>query len=274
VNEPPPTREDLVGAILETLGRYAGAIRAQWAAPSGTPTRHFVVDDVLPAAWAAQIHAAFPADADGFAQMKSFRESKRTSAELSDHDPLLSDVTHAIQDQRIIDAVAQLVEMPGLEPDPGLYAGGLSMMFTGDFLNPHLDNSHDANHDRYRRLNLLFYTSPDWSEEAGGNFELWSADRTTPKTIVSQANRLVVMETNRSSYHSVNTVVADRPRCCVSNYYFSVASPDGEEYDHVTEFAARPGSRARQVLSRLDNTVRNFAQRRLNIRPGRERDPS
>ncbi len=25
-----------------------------------------------------------------------------------------------------------------------LYAGGLSMMFEGDFLNPHIDNSHDA----------------------------------------------------------------------------------------------------------------------------------
>ena len=35
-------------------------------------------------------------------------------------------------------------------------------MFEGDFLNPHVDNSHDANREKYRRLNLLFYVSPDW----------------------------------------------------------------------------------------------------------------
>lgn len=108
-----------------------------------------------------------------------------------------------------------------IEPDPKLYAGGLSMMFSGDFLNPHIDNSHDGDRHRYRRLNLLYYVSPGWNLRNGGNLELWDEARIKPKTLVALENRLVVMETNKISWHSVSKVEIDRPRCCVSNYYFS-----------------------------------------------------
>ena len=94
------------------------------------------------------------------------------------------------------------------------------MMFCGDYLNPHIDNSHDAKRKRYRRLNLLYHVSPDWGFDSGGNFELWDESRMSPKTIVSRRNRLVVMETNKTSWHSVSPVNVDGPRCCVSNYYF------------------------------------------------------
>ncbi|EGH74806.1 hypothetical protein PSYAR_30109, partial [Pseudomonas syringae pv. aceris str. M302273] len=40
------------------------------------------------------------------------------------------------------------------------------------------------------------------------------------KTIVSAFNRLVVMETNKDSWHSVSAVSVSTARCCVSNYYF------------------------------------------------------
>ena len=42
--------------------------------------------------------------------------------------------------------------------------------------------------------------------ENGGNFELWNDDRSSPLTIVSEQNRLVVMETTRFSWHSVSKV--------------------------------------------------------------------
>lgn len=150
-----------------------------------------------------------------------------------------------------------------MEPDQTLSRGGLSMMFKNDFLNPHIDNSHDANRKKYRRVNVLYYVSPNGSLENGGNLELWDADQKIPKTIISAQNRLAVMETNSISWHSVSQVVVDRPRCCVSNYYYSDESPENTEYYHVTSFAGRPEEIFKQVLSAIDNTLRNTISKLL-----------
>ena len=164
---------------------------------------------------------------------------------------------------------AEILAYEKIEPDPKLYAGGLSMMFEGDFLNPHIDNSHDADRGKYRRLNILYYVSPDWTLENGGNFELWNEHRTEPKTLISLANRLVVMETNKSSWHSVSPVKVDRPRCCVSNYYFSEISPDSTDYFHVTSFSGRPGEAMKSVVGVLDNAVRNLVSKTLKTGRGK-----
>lgn len=49
-------------------------------------------------------------------------------------------------------------------PDHKLYAGVLSSMVNGSFLNPHLDNSHDDDGNLYRVLNLLYYVSYNWKK--------------------------------------------------------------------------------------------------------------
>jgi len=148
----------------------------------------------------------------------------------------------------------------------------LSMMFPGDFLNPHIDNSHDGDRARYRRINLLYYVNENWSEELGGNFELWDTGVTRQKTIVSGFNRLVAMETNKTSWHSVSKVAADRPRCCVSNYYFSKISPDGSNYFHVTSFTGRPQERMRRFVAPIDNGLRTLILKTFkNFVPGKDR---
>ena len=85
-------------------------------------------------------------------------------------------------------------------------------MAKGHFLNPHLDNSHDGEQKNYRVLNLLYYVSPDWKPEFGGNLELWDESVKKPVEIPSLFNRLVLMSTNDKSWHSVNEVRIDRPR--------------------------------------------------------------
>ena len=75
-------------------------------------------------------------------------------------------------------------------------------------------------------------------------------------TLPSSFNTLVVMETNRQSWHSVDTVVGAGPRCCVSNYYFSGQSPDGSEYFHVTDFSAPPDKPLQRLIARADGRLR------------------
>lgn len=263
-------RQELVRLILNRLEACSCSIRDQWSNPQGTRTRHFFVDELLPNKLCTEIFHAFPRDGNGFFDRDTFREKKKTSADLSKYDPILSDITYAIQDERVVNKIQALIGFSQIDPDPMLYAGGLSMMFKEDYLNPHLDNSHDARRERYRRLNLLYYVSPDWDLDHGGNLELWNDDVTIPKTIVAKTNRLAVMETNRKSWHSVSPVISEVPRCCVSNYYFSKISPDGNNYFHVTSFLGRPGQRLKRVIGMFDNAARNFVSRSFKMGRGKD----
>ena len=124
-------------------------------------------------------------------------------------------------------------------------------------MNPHIDNSHDANRKKYRRLNLLYYVTPETQESDGGNFELWDKKVINPLKIPSKFNRLVVMETTKHSWHSVDHICSNIERCCVSNYFFSNNSPKNYEYYHVTSFLGRPDERLKRVYGVLDNFLRN-----------------
>ena len=264
------TNQELITiSILEKIRANRLSIHNQWMNPVGTKTRHFVIDELLEPSICQAIYEAFPRDGNGFSSRESFREKKKTSADLAAYDKKLSDITYALQDIRVVNLISSLIGFEKIEPDPKLYAGGLSMMFFGDFLNPHIDNSHDADRKRYRRLNLLYYVSPDWRIENGGNFELWDTERLHPKTITALTNRLLIMETNINTWHSVSPVKVDRPRCCVSNYYFSEISPDLSNYFHVTSFTGRPEEKIKKILGIFDNSLRNFVSKTLRLGRGK-----
>lgn len=264
--------EDIVDLLVTRLEGVERHLKKQWFNPDWVKTRHFVLDDVLPEDIAGKIADAFPLEGSGFHQMDSFRERKRTLAKVSKSNLLLNAISMAFQDPRVVKVVARITGIDGLEGDRTFYAGGLSMMMPGDFLNPHIDNSHDGERSRYRRVNILYYPNRGWSLESGGNFELWDARVRHAKTLVSGFNRLVVMETNKRSWHSVSKVAGARPRLCASNYYFSKSSPDGSDYFHVTSFTGRPGELIKRIIGPTDNSVRYILLRLFRFWiPGRER---
>lgn len=248
-------REKLVSLIVGRLDRDDEKIRAEFGADPSIKTKYCAVDGLLPEDIAEQIADAFPAS-EKMRLLDSFREKKYTSKSLDQFDPLIADITFAFQDRRVIEKVAELTGIKDAVGDPHLYAGGISAMAPGHFLNPHLDNSHDGEQKNYRVLNLLYYITPGWKPENGGNLELWDEDVRTSVEIPSLFNRLVLMATNDKSWHSVNEVKADGTRRCISNYYFSPHSPNGYETTHVTYFMARPEQKFRRILTKVDSDVR------------------
>jgi hypothetical protein len=110
-------------------------------------------------------------------------------------------------------------------------------------------------------LNLLYYVTPNWSAESGGSFELWDTEVKRGVEIPSLFNRLVIMETNSLSWHSVNQVRVDGNRCCVSNYYFTPHPPGGEEHFHVTYFQARPEQHVRRLITLADSSLRTLVRK-------------
>lgn len=249
-----PTRAEFAATIATRLQQQQHELARAFAA--ATPTRHFAVDDLLPDEWLRAVAAAFPRP-DDLLQKRSLREHKRVGVAIDRYAPCIGDLLLAFQDPAVVAAIGAITGLRGLEPDPTLYASGISVMGKGDFLNPHLDNSHDGDQRRYRVLNLLLYAAPDWDPRDGGNLELWPQDRKAPRTIEARFGRLVVMETGPLSWHSVSRVTADRPRLCVSNYYFAAQASNGADYRHVTTFAGRPEEPVKRALLAADGALRN-----------------
>jgi Rps23 Pro-64 3,4-dihydroxylase Tpa1-like proline 4-hydroxylase len=214
------------------------------------------IDDLLPREEALKIFEAFP-DKSTMMLKKSLRENKYVAAQMDRYSSLLEEIVFAFQEPNVVQVVAEITGIQEMVPDTHLYAGGISLMAKDNFLNPHLDNSHDKERERYRVLNLLYYITPDWSHEAGGNLELWdNGPKEKQREITSHFNRLALMATHEKSWHSVSQVTVDRSRCCVSNYYFSAKPLEDHEYFHVTSFRGRPEQPIRDIVLQGDIALR------------------
>lgn len=255
------SRAEMSRLIAERLERDQAALRQQWQ--SARPFRYFVVDDLLPAATARAIGDAYPSPAS-LQLRSSLRERKRVGVKVDQYAPIVGDALFCFHAQPIVEAVAAITGIQKMSSDPSLYASGISVMGKDDFLNPHLDNSHDGDRKRYRVLNLLYYVAPDWSLGNGGNLELWDRDVRQATTVEAKFNRLAVMETHQLSWHSVNKVRVDRSRRCVSNYYFSEQSPTGIPYQNVTTFTGRPEEPLKRLVLKVsDGLLLNFLGRHM-----------
>ena len=247
-------RTEMADLIVAKLTPIKEQLAAQWR-DSGA-INHCYIDDLVPHNLAQKIRAAYP-PAGTMQVKKSLRELKYVAAQMSEYNPILEEALFAFQDPRIVEIVTQITGLRKLEPDALLYAGGISMMSKGHFLNPHIDNSHDKNREKYRVLNLLYYVSPDWNVTKGGNLEIWPERiKGSQTTIESKFNRLAIMVTHTKSWHSVSEVRVDEQRCCVSNYYFSTEPAESRDYFHVTSFRGRPEQRLRDLVLRGDIALR------------------
>lgn len=218
---------------------------------------YFFIDDLLPESLTKKIYSCFPAPSK-MRLKKSIREYKYIAAQMNSYNPILEEVIYAFQDKRVVELVSKICGINKLIPDEHLYAGGISVMNYNHFLNPHLDNSHDKDRVKWRVLNLLFYVTPDWPLTGGGNLEIWPNGLKEKQIVIhSKFNRLVVMATHDSSWHSVSPINYDEnARCCVSNYYFSESPLKENEGFHITAFRGRPEQKIRDIILQADINLR------------------
>lgn len=221
----------------------------------------FYLDNLLPNELALNIFNKFPS-LDETVKRKNLREKKYTAFQMDKYDSLLEKVIYAFQDKKIVDLIANICDVNEVFADEKLYAGGLSLMEKDNFLNPHLDNSHDKDRNRWRVLNILYYVTPNWKQEYGGNLEIWpNGLKEKQLTIKSAFNRLVVMATHQKSWHSVSKVLTDNIRCCISNYYFSEKPLLESDQFHVTTFRGNPSEKIKDKILQVDNFFRATARK-------------
>jgi hypothetical protein len=152
---------------------------------------------------------------------KSLQERKYVSAQF-DRLGAAGSLAVGFGRQEIADVVAMLLGKHRLDTDPKFYNGGLTIMVPGDFMCPHLDNSHNYERQQRRAVVLLYYMAPFWCANYGGSLELWDDDRSEPpRTVEYKPNRLVIMETTEHSWHAVQPVLGPLPRVNVTTYYYA-----------------------------------------------------
>ncbi len=248
-------REQIASLIYDNLERNKTALEQQFNSTKDC-IGFFYLDDLLPKELAKTIYENFPKVEDTI-KRDSIRELKYTAFQMNKYDDLLEEVIYAFQDKRIVNLIGEICKISKISADEELYAGGLSLMKNGNFLNPHLDNSHDKDRNRWRVLNVLYYITPNWKKDFGGNLEIWPKGiKGQEITVESKYNRLVVMATHKNSWHSVSKVNTDLVRCCVSNYYFSEKPFLPSDTFHVTTFRGRPSEKLKDFILQIDNKVR------------------
>jgi Rps23 Pro-64 3,4-dihydroxylase Tpa1-like proline 4-hydroxylase len=253
-------QQELSAQIAAQLRANTATLRAKWEGSS--PVRHCYLDDLLPEQTARQIYASLP-DPQTLMLRESIKERKRVGIKLEDYAPEMAAILFAFHDNAVIEAVAAITGLQGLTADASLYGSGISQMMEGDFLLPHLDNSHDGDGKLYRVLNLLYYITPDWPEDQGGNLELWDKPMKVRKEVHARFNRLVLMETHTESVHSVTRVtLPNGVRACISNYYFSSEPANHKQHIHKTTFFARPeDSAVKKLQLAAEGKAKNFLAR-------------
>ncbi|MFN3754748.1 2OG-Fe(II) oxygenase [Flavobacterium sp.] len=248
-------RIDLANLIFEKINIHKEELKIQFR-NTHSGIGYFFLDDLLPKEIALEISQAFP-EPNQMVLKKSIRENKYVAAQMNLYHPLLEEIIYAFQDKRIVEVIGEICCIKNPIPDDNLYAGGISLMGKNQFLNPHLDNSHDKDRNLWRVLNLLYYVTPDWEENYGGNLELWPNGLEQKQiTIHSKFNRLAIMETHNNSLHSVSPVVFDGYRRCVSNYYFADSPLLESDTFHVTSFRGRPENKIADLILRTDTFLR------------------
>jgi Rps23 Pro-64 3,4-dihydroxylase Tpa1-like proline 4-hydroxylase len=233
------------------------------------PHRHLIIDGFLDTEIATKAFQVFPKMED-MDKLKDMRQYKAQDPDISKFDSIFSEIVFEhLQSQRLINILTQITGIPNLCADPKLYASGLAQGSNGSFLNVHIDNSSHPIEPLYRRLNLLLYLNPHWTEEKGGHLELWSQDMSKSTAILPIFNRMLIFATDKHSWHGhrhVNTPDGDT-RKSINIYYFTEESPDLTNYYHVTSFKARKNEVLNKVVYPIDNFVRSLARK---IRPQKD----
>jgi Rps23 Pro-64 3,4-dihydroxylase Tpa1-like proline 4-hydroxylase len=248
-------RKDFAQLIVDRIIQEKDRIKKQYDV-SKNQIGYFFIDDLLPPEITEIINNQFPSH-DKMVQKKSIRENKYIAVQMNQYTRVLEELIYAFQDERVVKIIKDLCQIEDLQPDENLYAGGLSSMKQSQFLNPHLDNSHDKERSRWRVLNLLFYVTPNWKDCNGGHLEIWPEGLEQHQTtLYSRFNRLIVMATHDKSWHSVSPVVVNASRNCVSNYYFSNTALSSTDKFHVTTFRGRPHQKIRNQFLKIDSFLR------------------
>ena len=146
-----------------------------------------------------------------------------------------------------------LTGLNSIIPDPFFMGGGAMMAGKGGFLNVHADFNYHHKLQSWRRINALFYLTPNWKSNWGGNLELWSKDKKKKiKEIEPKFNRLVIFNTNSQSFHGQPAEI-NCPNKITRNvfsafFYSNIRDKKSFKEPHFTRYSIKNNPYARNLI--------------------------
>ncbi len=172
-----------------------------------TPFKHLVIDNFFTPEFCQSILDDFPEFDEQLALNENGTVGKKSVhehiSEISDNFKLLDTL---IKSERFIHLVEKITGIKALTYDPYYFGGGTHDNLDGQDLDPHVDFTHHPKTGYHRRLNLIVYLNHEWKKQWGGNIELHKNPRLEPQfdeitSVEPLFNRVVIFETNNSSWH-------------------------------------------------------------------------
>lgn len=245
---------------MDRLLREESAITASFG--GRTPFKYVVIDDFLRRDEALKIFLEYPAID------KTWQSGAGLHTRGKWGQPVLAGTVaerfyKEVNSPAFLDYLGRVTGIPKLLEDPDLSGAGLHQIIDGGFLNVHVDyNRLGALH---RRLNLIVYANPEWTESYGGYLELWDMQRKVRVgNIAPLLNRCVIFETNEVSFHGhpvpLNTG-GRTTRKSLSIYYYT-AEREAVAPEHNTVYVNTSGARGavRLLLNGVAHAGRKLAR--------------
>ena len=138
-------------------------------------------------------------------------------------------------------------------PDTYFVGGGAMTTGNGGFLNVHADFNFHHKLQSWRRLNVLFYLTPNWKKKWGGKLELWSKNKKKKITEIDPIfNRVVVFNTNSETFHG-QPIPVTCPKNIYRNvfsvfYYSNIKDKKSLSDPHYTKYSIKNNPYAKKIL--------------------------
>jgi Rps23 Pro-64 3,4-dihydroxylase Tpa1-like proline 4-hydroxylase len=215
---------------------------------SADPFPHVVLDDLFEPRLLHDVLEEFDAmDRTPWHYTERETERKYSTEDFQHFGPTTRAVITQLNAAPFLAFLEQLTGIAGLIADPHLRGGGLHEIRRGGALGVHADFNFYKRLNLYRRLNLLVYLNEAWSEDWGGDLELWDrAGKRCVRRISPLFNRAVIFDTSNYSYHGHPLPLQcpeDRSRKSLALYYYTVEAPaDDDRTPHITVFLQTEGA--------------------------------
>lgn len=257
--------------MIDYTEKQVTKLQDEWQ--SAKPFPHVVIDGFLDEMSLNGLIRNFPKVSDKFYRYDNHFEKKRALDKIELLPELIASTLLAFNSGPFVDFLERVSGLEGLIPDPHFRGGGVHVIEQGGFLDVHADLGLHPRLHLFRRLNVLLYLNHNYRNDLGGRLEFWNETMTKREADIAPiANRLVIFETNATSFHGHPEPWRHMiPRQSLALYYFTAKQPNRYSLNlNSTDFRRRPFD---PILPEKERMREDRLKGRLssNITPGKNK---